>query len=219
MNFIFIVLFIVFFFIVLFFYAKLHDEIKNVKGKGFVDEVKKEIEGLIVEFNKVSNRKILVIEEKIKELNNLIKMADERILKLDALTRNYTEIIKRYELIKKEVQLPFVERKTNYIGDSSANEVENVGKEIKRQVYKTHKSYTDQESEKKSKKGQSFKSHDDQREESEVENINLEELDFGARADLLKKLLSMEIDENKLLKMGFSQSEIEIAKIVLSSKR
>ncbi|MGC8870840.1 MAG: hypothetical protein ACP5PT_07115, partial [Brevinematia bacterium] len=104
MEFVLFTLIIVLAFIVIFLYARLYEEIKNVKGRGVVDEIKKEIESLIVEFNKVSNRKIIVMDEKIKEIENLVKLADERILKLDSLTRNYTELIKRYEIAKRDFQ-------------------------------------------------------------------------------------------------------------------
>ncbi|MFN4244751.1 MAG: hypothetical protein ACK4F9_01200 [Brevinematia bacterium] len=208
MNFILLVLFGVLVFLVIFFYSRLYDEIKNLKGKGFVDEAKKEIEGLIVEFNKVSNRKILVIEEKIKELNNLIKIADERIIKLDNLTRNYAEISKRYEILKREIESTITKKNTI----DKETEPQNIQS-------KTEKNKTSNEHHpsKLTSIPQTTKNIN-KTEENEMKNYNIEELDLGARAELLRKLI-FSVDEDELIKMGFSQSEIEIAKIVSSSKR
>lgn len=236
MNFVLFVLFIVLFFLVFFLYARLKDEIKNIKGKGIVEEVKKEIEGLIVEFNKVSNRKIIVMDEKIKELENLIKLADEKIIKLDTLTRNYTEMVKRYEIAKKEFQSSMLQ-----YGDFKKNDqpkvIENkVNTHTTYEIVKSKKASNDklesqkevlfENSELKQSVGDvSVESLElekilNNREliERELKRINLEELDLDVRANLLRKLLDMDFDEDSLVEIGFSTSEIEIAKIVMNKK-
>ncbi|MCS7298744.1 MAG: hypothetical protein RMJ37_02125 [Spirochaetia bacterium] len=246
MDFILFTLVIILFFLVIFLYARLKDEIKNVKGKGIVEEIKKEIEGLIVEFNKVSNRKIIVMDEKIKELDNLIKTADDRILKLDNITRNYLEAIKRYEIMKKELQNQLTIQETSPHTDTN-------------NPYQTTKTPLQEKPQKHSRKTKTESSiplintnqniqqvyHQNQYEEAhiqtkperellndiqgmkdskleiikEIENINIEELEVSARAELLRKLLTINFDEDKLVEMGFSPSEIKIAKVVMSSKK
>lgn len=236
MNFVLFVLFIVLFFLVFFLYARLKDEIKNIKGKGIVEEVKKEIEGLIVEFNKVSNRKIIVMDEKIKELENLIKLADEKIIKLDTLTRNYTEMVKRYEIAKKEFQSSMLQY-GNFKKNDQPKVIENkVNTHATYEIVKSKKASNDKL---ESQKGVLFENSElkqsvgdvsveslelekilNNREliERELKRINLEELDLDVRANLLRKLLDMDFDEDSLVEIGFSTSEIEIAKIVMNKK-
>lgn len=246
MDFILFTLVIILFFIVIFLYARLKDEIKNIKGKGIAEEVKREIEGLIVEFNKISNRKIIVMDEKIKELDNLIKTADDRILKLDNITRNYLEAIKRYEIMKKEIQNQLT------IQTTSSNT-------FATNPYQTTKTPSQEKPQKHPRKTKTESSipllntnqiiqqvyHQNPQEEvstqtnlekellndiqgmrdgkleilKEIENINIEELEVSARAELLRKLLTIDFDEDKLVEMGFSPSEIKIAKVVVSSKK
>ncbi|MEN2998204.1 MAG: hypothetical protein ABDH28_04135 [Brevinematia bacterium] len=238
MNFILFALFLVLLFLVVFFYAKLRDEIKNIKGRGIADEVRKEIEGLIVEFNKISNRKIVVMEEKVREIETLIKTADERILKLDTLTRNYAEIIRRYEIAKKEFQDAlssrdkFVSVDTRKLNSSSNGSSEAISKA------KLSRKTASAELEKKSLgKEENLKQLSKPLEEverqvssaearikevsieEEIRKVRLENLEPNARAELLRKLLSSSVDEDKLLEIGFSPSEIEIAKIVSSVNR
>lgn len=228
MNFILLVLFLVILFLAVYFYAKLRDEIKNIKGRGIAEEVKKEIEGIIVEFNKVSNRKILVIEEKIKELEKLIKVADERILRLDTLTRNYAEIVKRYEMVRNELKQALSDRsfksldlnlssKANqgtYTDVAGGRKLPKAGKLMERN--QAHSLVQDNTLEDTRRTTESTKDEKTLLEE-ELKRIKIESLGFESRAELLRKLLALGFDESELVKMGFSSSEIEITKIVLSN--
>lgn len=248
MNFVLFVLFVVLLFLVLFLYARLKDEIKNVKGKGVVEEIKKEIEALIVEFNKISNRKIIVMDEKMKELENLIKLAEDKIAKLDTLTRNYAEMVKRYEIAKKEFQSALINKPIQNLTSNTRPTPEGNIKTIynepiyeetqvkpeKKKQLKTKESFNqinletpnklDYETSKRITKEESTYNVEDIKDkkellEREIQNIKLEELEMDVRAELLRKLLSLNFDEDKLVEMGFSPSEIEITKIVISNKR
>lgn len=245
MEFILFVLIVVLGFLVFFLYARLNDEIKNVKGKGIVEEVKKEIEGLIVEFNKVSNRKIIVMDEKIKEIENLIKLADEKILKLDALTRNYAELVKRYEIAKKDFQdtLNITYSKGaskprvlgEGVGDSKELNIKPIENKVKmkaeprveEEIQRTLV-YTDEVKMQKSTSSVNNTSEvmkgsanlKDKLEiiREEVGRMDIESMDFDARAELLRKLLSYGFEDYELIKLGFTESEIRIAKVLISNE-
>lgn len=246
MDFILFTLVIILFFLVIFLYARLKDEIKNVKGKGIVEEIKKEIEGLIVEFNRISNRKIIVMDEKIKELDNLIKTADDRILKLDNITRNYLEVIKRYEIMKKELQnQPTIQEKSLHTNTNNLHQTTKTPLQEKPQKHSRKTKIESSVPLINTKQSIQQVYHQNQSEEvhiqtnferellndiqgmkdtkseiiKEIENINIEELEVSARAELLRKLLTINFDEDKLVEMGFSPSEIKIAKVVISSKK
>ncbi|MGC8766737.1 MAG: hypothetical protein ACP5QP_03470 [Brevinematia bacterium] len=225
MEFVLFTLIIVLAFIVIFLYARLYEEIKNVKGRGVVDEIKKEIESLIVEFNKVSNRKIIVMDEKIKEIENLVKLADERILKLDSLTRNYTELIKRYEIAKRDFQNALTDfNKLKEVSESriSKKETENTKRSSHKQsVRKSLVSETTQ-LEDKSLLSKASEEESDRSKISflreEVSKMDIENMDFENRAELLRKLVSSGFDDYELIKLGFTESEISLAKILISNK-
>ncbi|MCX8028806.1 MAG: hypothetical protein N2712_02305 [Brevinematales bacterium] len=221
MNFVLFVLFLILLFLVVFFYARLRDEIKNLKGKGIAEEVKREIEGLIVEFNKISNRKIVVMDEKIKELENLLKLADEKIIKLDTITRNYAEVIKKYEILKKELQNELLISKgdTGKVSLSSQKITAPKQKELRKYTVREQNENTPVFRETLLISEANTIKDEKQLLEKEIEKIKLEDLDLDKRAELLRKLLTLEFDEDKLIDMGFSPSEIKLAKIVVSSKK
>jgi len=250
MNFVFILILLVLTFVVIFLYAKLDEKIKKISGKGFVEDIRKEIEGLIIEFNKVSNKKIIVMDEKIKELDKLIKLADEKIIKLDTMTRSYTEALKRYELMKGEIEklkseyqavLQKVNRlessstKTsnlveNYYvtNDSSSQNVKNLRvNKAETQQNKTKKKPKTDEDERILPEITAFMSesvviqdenHSNRIKEKEI-GYDVENMDFGDRARLLEELLTKEFSDEELIEIGFTQSEIDIARAIQNASR
>jgi|GEM_PF-2909037 ABC-type Na+ efflux pump permease subunit len=226
MNFILVITLLVLAFIVIFLYAKLDEKIKKISGKGFVEDIKKEIEGLIVEFNKISNRKILVIDEKIKEMEKLIKLADDRIVKLDNMTRNYNEAIKRYELLKGEIERiksepPQVDtlngkkqfgnevRRTTRALNSNKKKVKTPDSDLNKSL--PEMTVFDEIS------NQETKLEDDSK-STNIEGYNVDAMDLSERARLLEKLISEGVSDDELIGVGFTQSEIDMAKAVLKVK-
>ena len=226
MNFILVITLLVLAFIVIFLYAKLDEKIKKISGKGFVEDIKKEIEGLIVEFNKISNRKILVIDEKIKEMEKLVKLADDRIVKLDNMTRNYNEATKRYELLKGEIERiksepPQVDtlngkkqfgnevRRTTRALNSNKKKVKTPDSDLNKSL--PEMTVFDEIS------NQETKLEDDSK-STNIEGYNVDAMDLSERARLLEKLISEGVSDDELIGVGFTQSEIDMAKAVLKVK-
>ncbi|MEW6607645.1 MAG: hypothetical protein AB1414_09365 [bacterium] len=59
--------------------------ITNVEFKD-IDKFRNEVGKLITEFNRVSNTNINILEDKIEDLKNIIKLADNKIVKLNSMT-------------------------------------------------------------------------------------------------------------------------------------
>ena len=57
--------------------------ITNVESKD-VDRFKDEVSKLITEFNRISNTNINILEDKIEDLKNVIKLADDKIIRLNS---------------------------------------------------------------------------------------------------------------------------------------
>jgi predicted nucleic acid-binding Zn-ribbon protein len=55
----------------------------NVESRDF-DKFRDEVSKLITEFNRVSNTNINILEDKIEDLKNIIKLADDKIIKLNS---------------------------------------------------------------------------------------------------------------------------------------
>ncbi len=245
MNFVFIFILVVLAFIVIFLYAKLDEKIKKISGRGFVEDIRKEIEGLIVEFNKVSNKKIIVMDEKIKELDKLVKLADEKIIKLDTMTRSYTEAIKRYELMKGEVEklrseYQEIVRKLNRLESSSdrilkdcyvtngsgLEEVKALSKEVtETRRNKSKRKPNPDESERILPEITAFMSEStvakSESHSSKLRKVeyDVENMDFGDRARLLEELLAEGVSDEELLEIGFTQSEIDIARAIQNTNK
>ncbi len=58
-------------------------KITNVESSDF-DKFRDEVSKLITEFNRVSNTNINIIEDKIEDLKEVIKLADNKIIKLNS---------------------------------------------------------------------------------------------------------------------------------------
>ncbi|MEW6095478.1 MAG: hypothetical protein AB1567_02980 [bacterium] len=58
-------------------------KIINVESKD-VDKFRNEVSKLITEFNRVANTNINILEDKTEDLKNVIKLADDKIIKLNS---------------------------------------------------------------------------------------------------------------------------------------
>lgn len=77
-------------------------------SKNEAREIKTQINGLLTDFNRVSNANINILEEKIKCLEDLVNLADEKIEKLNKLIVDAGITINRETkpLITKEISIP-----------------------------------------------------------------------------------------------------------------
>ncbi|MDI6736520.1 MAG: hypothetical protein QME42_10100 [bacterium] len=58
-------------------------KITNVESKD-VERFRDEVSKLITEFNRISNTNINILEDKIEDLKNIIKLADDKIIRLNS---------------------------------------------------------------------------------------------------------------------------------------
>lgn len=58
-------------------------KITNIESKD-IDKFRNEVSKLITEFNRVSNANINILEDKIEDLKNVIKLADNKIIQLNS---------------------------------------------------------------------------------------------------------------------------------------
>lgn len=78
----------------------------KIKGDDAL-KIKGEINGLLTDFNRVSNANINLLEERIRCLKELIEIADEKIEKLNGLISDAQIINKRNRpIITKEFSIP-----------------------------------------------------------------------------------------------------------------
>ncbi len=80
-----------------------NNKIKSIKENIFLEDIRKEIEGFIAEFNKAATRNIELLEDKISELQELIKKADAKILKLDEIYKSSSKPIVIEKIIERDV--------------------------------------------------------------------------------------------------------------------
>lgn len=102
--------------VVLIIYLGLKRQLRNSTGAaGLLDEIRDDIEALIVEINQITDRNVSIIEDKVKQLNQLLEGADKRIT-----------LLKR-EGDKNSIEMP----RYNDLKKSSVKEIEHVRSEQK----------------------------------------------------------------------------------------
>jgi hypothetical protein len=81
---------------------------KRDLGKDEVTRIKAEINGLLTDFNRISNANINVLEERIRCLEELIELADDKIERLNRAVVDTEIVINRRSrpIITKEVSIP-----------------------------------------------------------------------------------------------------------------
>ncbi|MCX7820175.1 MAG: hypothetical protein N2258_00675 [Brevinematales bacterium] len=80
-----------------------NNKIKSLKENVLFEETKKEFEALITEFNRAAARNIELLEDKISELQELIKRADIKILKLEEISKSSTKPIIIEKIVEKNI--------------------------------------------------------------------------------------------------------------------
>lgn len=70
--------------------------ITNVESKD-ADRFRDEVSKLITEFNRISNTNINILEDKIEDLKNVIKLADDKIIRLNSRLTDLGIVGHRYQ--------------------------------------------------------------------------------------------------------------------------
>ncbi|RKX91406.1 MAG: hypothetical protein DRP59_07845 [Spirochaetes bacterium] len=88
--------------VVLVIYLNLKRQLrKSTDAASILDEIREDVEGLIVEINQITDRNVSIIEDKIKQLNQLLQGADKRITLLKREGDNNPIEMPRYNDLKK----------------------------------------------------------------------------------------------------------------------
>ncbi len=211
MTFIFVVLFVVSIAVSIFLFARLKDEIKLIRGGGLAEEVKKEIESLILEFNKVSNRKIVLMDDKIRDLEKVVKTANEKIKELEKITKTAVDLIKRYELLKNSSKIPV---SVSGVNESRALNTSEISSKFDTKILSLDS--TDQKGENNANLLKKSDSALEKVKEKFPSKEEIENLDSAERINILKSLIKKGFDNQKLISMGFLESEIDIVKVIVS---
>jgi hypothetical protein len=74
---------LVIFGIALYLFFITNNKIKNIKENIIIQDSKKELEGLITEFNSAAARNIEILEDKIAELEQLLQKANQKMIQMD----------------------------------------------------------------------------------------------------------------------------------------
>lgn len=74
---------------------------KSVNPRAFIDEIRVEVDRIILELNNTTERNISLIEDKINQLTELLEKADKKIMLLSResekynISKNYSDILKK----------------------------------------------------------------------------------------------------------------------------
>lgn len=98
-----LILSIVIFGVSLYFFIITNNKLKNLRADLLSDEMKREMESLITEFNRTAARNIELIEDRIQALQDAMKKADGKIFQLD----DKIERAKKPIVVEKIVREPY----------------------------------------------------------------------------------------------------------------
>lgn len=102
---------LILFFIFLFFRNRLN---RFIKSSLYLEQIRNEVDGLVIELNQTTNRNIGLIEERLDKLSELLDKADKSIVLLSKNVEQKREETRVYTDLKKKV--PFVEQEMS-LGD------------------------------------------------------------------------------------------------------
>ncbi len=86
----------------LLFYLKIRGYVtKNTESSSVLEQIRSEVESLIVEINMITDRNVSLLEDRVKKLNSLMEKADKRITLLKGAAENNTREIPSYNGLKK----------------------------------------------------------------------------------------------------------------------
>ncbi len=162
-----------------------NNKIKSLKENVLFEETKKEFEALITEFNRAATRNIELLEDKISELQELIKKADVKIIKLEEISKSSVKPIVIEKIVEKssnEENSPQLKQKTK-----EEKEEKIVNKEL-----------TEEGEERIDKK---------------IENVKSEEK--NDRREKLKKLILEGKTKDELMARGFMENEINLVSFLI----
>ncbi|MEJ5284790.1 MAG: hypothetical protein ACP5Q5_05935 [Brevinematia bacterium] len=165
-----------------------NNKIKSLKDNVLFEDTKKEFEALITEFNRAATRNIELLEDKISELQELIKKADVKIIKLEEISKSSVKPI----VIEKIVEKSSKEENSPKLKQKSKEE-KMINKEL---------------TEEKEERVEKIEPID-----NKVEQVKPEEK--NDRREKLKKLILEGKTKEELMARGFMENEINLVSFLI----
>lgn len=215
-----VIAFIINFILLYLMFLKFSKDIKKVSQKEFLKDVKKNLEELIAEFNKITDRNLSLLEERIAELSNYIEKARSIAGVLKELIEKSEEIIPYVESLEKNMEdiITKIQReieetenlKVSY--DKMLNELKGL-----RKLYTEGLEYMNRVIATLQKPKEQEMLVSEEEKEKSTEDIVIKEIpeDLRERRKLLEKLMKQGVSREKLLEIGFSDAEINLVKFLL----
>lgn len=189
-------------------YIKTLKKLNSIKTDVLTEDIKKEINSLIILFNNTADKKIMLLEEKKNEIEAILEKANKKILQLD-------EKLKREE--KPFIIHKVIEKKRS---DLTTENQPKKKKIIEIEENEDIKKLLDYKEDKEKLKLNN-------EENREIEKTQIEELkpekDFKNNesqidpAEKLKKLILEGKTKDELYKMGYSLNEINLMEFIIKS--
>ncbi len=171
-----------------------NNKIKSLKENVLFEETKKEFEALITEFNRAATRNIELLEDKISELQELIKKADAKIFKLEEISKTSIKPI----VIEKIVEKSSIEEKSKDIQNKQTKNEE-----------KNNPPLIPEE-----------KIVDKQNKMEEINKMEeLKTVEKNARREKLKHLILEGKTKEELIASGFMENEINLVSFLIKADK
>lgn len=89
------------------------NKIKNIKDNIIIDDARKELEGLITEFNGAAARNIELLESRIAQLQEILKKANVKMITMDERIERMNKPIVIEKIVEKRPATPVKEKKNS----------------------------------------------------------------------------------------------------------
>ncbi len=195
-----------------------------------IDQARKDVEELITEINRVTDRNITIITDRISSVKKLIDEADRKILRLDKLLHTYSPP----SPIIPSPEADISQSASNSSPQSITSKVQKSEKTEQQKTLKTDESTkrkpvkSSSEKEKRKKEPEKTKSRrktkknkpliDLEEIKSEVEEVIASEPEISnknkSREEKLVELIMNGATEEELIKMGYGKREIELSMFI-----
>ncbi len=88
--------------VILFIYLRIRDHVrKSTETSHVLDDIRDDVEALVVEINQITDRNVSIIEDRVKQLNKLIADADKRITLMKRENEKHVREVPRYNDLNK----------------------------------------------------------------------------------------------------------------------
>jgi hypothetical protein len=172
------------------------NKIKNIKSNIIIDDARKEIEGLLAEFNGAAARNIELLESKISDLQEIMRKASDKMIIMDEKIGRMNKPIVIEKIVERNNSSPVKDRKLKEVPIKiPASESEEIPLKTVRKT-----------------------PEEDNTGKNNVEKPFIVPLSEMSRSDKLKYLLKTGKSKEELLGMGFLENEINLISFLMRKR-